>query len=78
MAQESIIRFDKVIFEQEPLTSTSFTHKHKSIAGMFSWTSYTGWRTTFPMESSNYVKYFKTLKGAKRNFIKNYVCDKEI
>lgn len=29
--------------------------------------------TVFPMRTSNYVKFFKTLKGAKRNFIKGYI-----
>jgi len=30
-------------------------------------------RTVFPMRTSTYVKFFKTLKGAKRNFIKSYI-----
>lgn len=32
-------------------------------------------RTVFPMKNttSNYVKFFKTLKGAKTNFIKEYI-----
>lgn len=29
----------------------------------------------YPMKSLNYVKYFATLKNAKRNFIKRYSTD---
>jgi len=31
------------------------------------------YRPVFPLVNSNYVKFFKTLKGAKRNFIKQYL-----
>ena len=43
----------------------------------YSWVAQTNseysYRTVFPMKTSTYVKFFKTLKGAKRNFIKSYI-----
>ena len=33
-------------------------------------------RTVFPMRTSTYVKFFKTLIGAKRNFIGCYLKEK--
>jgi len=40
----------------------------------YSWVAHTtNNRIVFPMASVHNVKFFKTLKGAKRNFIKNYI-----
>jgi len=39
----------------------------------FCWTAHyksQAWKSIFPMQSSNYVKMFKTFNGAKRNFIR--------
>jgi hypothetical protein len=47
----------------------------------FCWTAERSWKNTervgyvFPSKSSNIVKSFKTLKGAKRNFIKSYMVE---
>ena len=46
-----------------------FTHDSSG----YSWVAYGGterWRAYYPMKDGNYVKFFKTLNGAKRNFIK--------
>lgn len=34
--------------------------------------------TYYPMKNSQYVKYFKTLKGAKRNFLRTHCKEDKI
>lgn len=62
----------EVRFEQTSITSMDYETR-----GLYSWVAYTNsmysHRTVFPMRTSTYVKFFKTLKGAKRNFIKSYI-----
>ena len=61
--------FDYVYFEQTSLNSLYLEER-----GLYTWVAQSdGWRTTFPMKNITYVKFFKTLKGAKRNFIKSYI-----
>lgn len=64
----------EVRFEKEPERSGFY---YSPEAGLYSWVAYTNskcfHRTVFPMKNTNYVKFFKTLKGAKRNFIKGYI-----
>lgn len=61
-----------VYFDQTSLTSLDYETR-----GKYSWVAETNsmysHRTIFPMRNYNYVKFFKTLKGAKRNFIKSYI-----
>ena len=60
---------DYVYFDQTPLSTLYFEER-----GLYSWVAQTdGWRSVFPMKNTTYVKFFKTLKGAKRNFIKLYI-----
>lgn len=62
----------EVRFEQTPMTSLYYETR-----GLYSWVAHTNsmysHRTVFPMKNTTYVKFFKTLKGAKRNFIKSYI-----
>lgn len=65
-------------FTQESINS--FTNKFSSTFGLFCWiaTSENNWRNIYPLENSgDYVKYFKTENGAKRNFIKTYLTKGE-
>lgn len=42
----------------------------------YTWVGYlvsNRWETIFPMRNTNYVAFFKTLAGAKRNFIRQYL-----
>ena len=39
----------------------------------YSWRAYTDNRSFYPSASSENIKTFKTLAGAKRNFIKGYL-----
>ena len=59
----------QVRFTQEPIRANDF----ENINGKYSWVAYTTWRPVRPMKNVNYVAFFKTLKGAKRNFIRNYL-----
>ena len=62
----------KVKFEIETLLTEP---KYKN-GTYYSWTAYSQsqkWRCFFPMKDTNYVKFFKTLNGAKRNFIRTYL-----
>jgi len=47
---------------------------------LYSWVAYTTseyyHRTIFPMRNSTYVAFFKTLEGAKRNFIRVYLKER--
>lgn len=63
---------EKVRFDFRPNSMDEFVREHP-----YSWVAYTtssySHRTIFPMRNSTYVSFFKTLAGAKRNFIKNYL-----
>jgi len=60
-----------VEFDQNPLDTYIAADR-----GLYSWVAKRGWRCEFPMKDSQYVKQFKTLNGAKRNFINSYLKDK--
>ena len=62
---------NNVTFTREPHTSMDIT-----VRGKYSWVAYgksSTWRSIFPMKNTTYVKFFKTLLGAKRNFIRIYL-----
>ncbi len=60
---------DDVEFDQNSNDSI-----YRESRGLYSWSAhYDNWRNVFPMKDANYVKEFKTLNGAKRNFIKSYL-----
>lgn len=63
----------KVKFTQEPIRIGI----DENISGKYGWiaecNSNYSYRTVFPMKNNNYVAFFKTLKNAKRNFIKKYL-----
>ena len=64
-----------VTFEQEPPASMDLETR-----GKYSWVAHaksTTWRSIYPMQTNTYVKYFKTLNGAKRNFIKTHINKEE-
>lgn len=53
--------------------STDRDRKEKPYSWVAQTNSMYSHRTVFPTKSINYVKFFKTLKGAKRNFLKSYI-----
>lgn len=60
-----------VCFTQERLTSLDYETR-----GKYSWIAHErtqSWRNIYPMKNLTYVAFFKTLKGTKRNFIKNHL-----
>jgi len=67
---------EKVKFEYMPNSSDEYVREHP-----YSWVAYTissySHRTIFPMRNSTYVTFFKTLIGAKRNFIRNYLKEEK-
>jgi len=63
---------EKVRFNYMPNSIDEYIREHP-----YSWVAYTtsaySHRTIFPMKSGQIVNFFKTLMGAKRNFIKGYL-----
>ncbi len=64
---------EDVKFTQEPIRANDC----ENLNGKYSWVAHCNreysHRIVFPMRNTNYVAFFKTLKGAKRNFIKGYI-----
>lgn len=66
-----IIDLDYVRFEQVRIDSLNI-----ELRGQYSWVAQKdGYWGIFPMKNGEYVKFFKTLAGAKRNFIKRYITN---
>ena len=66
------------LIEHSYLKSVKFTQERQhgyETDNMYSWIAKSEQRVgcIFPMRNSEYVKFFKTLKGAKRNFIRRYL-----
>jgi hypothetical protein len=63
---------EKIKFNYTPNSISVYIREHP-----YTWVAYTNTeyyhRTVFPMRNSVYVSFFKTLAGAKRNFIKTYL-----
>ena len=58
-----------VTFEQD--TWETALHEDEST---YTWTAHgqdQPWRSIFPLRSSQYIKYWKTLNGTKRNFLRH-------
>jgi hypothetical protein len=77
--EEIILNHDyieKVRFKDFTNSCDNYVREHP-----YSWVAYTtstySHRTIFPMRNSTYVSFFKTLIGAKRNFIKNYLKEEK-
>lgn len=66
----------EVRFDYMPNSSDEFVREHP-----YSWVAYTtsaySHRTIFPMKTGQYVNFFKTLIGAKRNFIRTYLKEEK-
>ena len=66
----------KIRFNFCPNSIDEYVREHP-----YSWVAYTtssyNNRVIFPMRNSNYVNFFKTLEGAKRNFIRTYLKEKK-
>lgn len=68
---------ERMRFTQESEISNGYNCETR---GKYSWVAYNNgnysYRTVFP-SSGNYVTFFKTLAGAKRNFINRYIKERE-
>ena len=60
LLEENISYYYKVRFTHDSLGYSWIAYAHQN-----------NWRACFPMKNTNYVKFFKTISGAKRNFIKH-------
>ncbi len=59
-------------FTQEPIRDNDW----ENLNGKYSWVAKSTYhRYIFPLRNSNYVSFFKTLQGAKRNFIRTHIKD---
>jgi hypothetical protein len=81
---KAVIKIEQAILEKEVLLDNNISWYAKvrftQDESGYSWVAYihgNNWRASFPMKDGNYVKFFKTFAGAKRNFIKKGIYSEE-